>query len=76
MSADYTVLFQVPKLSFFLPECYRYVGAWTLVDIGLSKDFFKTAETKYQAVTLKSARRLLRSDRSLITRARTVTRLL
>ncbi|MEO5980078.1 MAG: NAD(P)H-hydrate dehydratase [Chryseolinea sp.] len=58
--ADHTVSFQVPKLSFFLPECYRYVGAWTLVDIGLDKDFMKSAETRYQYVTLKSARRLLR----------------
>lgn len=60
VSADYTVAFQVPKLSFFLPECYRYVGTWTLVDIGLNKDFLKTAVTNYKAVTLKAVRRLLK----------------
>lgn len=37
--ADHTLSFQVPKLALFLPENYKYVGDWTLLDIGLDKGF-------------------------------------
>ena len=35
--AHYTLTFQVPKLAFFLPENFRFVGDWQLLDIGLSE---------------------------------------
>lgn len=38
---DYTLSFQVPKLSFFLPECEKYVGKWRVLDIGLNKEFIE-----------------------------------
>lgn len=58
--ADYTVSFQLPKLAFFLPQPSSYCGEWTTVDIGLDRDFIRSAETKYSMSTIKSARRLLK----------------
>ena len=58
--ADYTVSFQLPKLSFFLPESYRFVGEWVLVDIGLQKEFINNADTKYHYITLKGCRKILK----------------
>ncbi len=59
VKADYTVSFQLPKLAFMFPENHRFVGAWSLVDIGLSKAFIKTIETPYRYVTRKSMKRTL-----------------
>ncbi|MEL7004391.1 MAG: NAD(P)H-hydrate dehydratase [Bacteroidota bacterium] len=36
---NHTVAFQVPKLSFLLPQNDKKVGHWHLVDIGLSEEF-------------------------------------
>ncbi|MEJ7646636.1 MAG: NAD(P)H-hydrate dehydratase [Chryseolinea sp.] len=58
--ANYTVSFQLPKLSFFLPGSYKYVGEWTLVEIGLHKDFISRAETHYHYITLKGCRKILK----------------
>jgi NAD(P)H-hydrate epimerase len=33
--ADVTLAFQFPKLAFFLPENYPYVGDWEVLDIGM-----------------------------------------
>jgi hydroxyethylthiazole kinase-like uncharacterized protein yjeF len=58
--ADYTVTFQLPKLSFFLPQFYPYTGSWVTVDIGLQKKFIKEVDTSYRYVTQKDACRLLK----------------
>ncbi len=36
-----TISFQLPKLPFFLPEYYQYVGDWKLVDIRLHPDYLR-----------------------------------
>jgi len=36
--AHHTITFQLPKLSFLLPENAKYVGNWQVVNIGLSKE--------------------------------------
>ncbi len=41
IKAHRTITFQTPKLTFFQPEMSAYVGRWTVVDIGLSKDFIE-----------------------------------
>ena len=43
----FTISFQVPKLAFFLPESYLFVGEWFLADIGLSDQFLDEAETSF-----------------------------
>ncbi len=44
--ADYTLTFQLPKLSFLLPGNDRYVGHWEVLDIGLHPEAIQQAETK------------------------------
>ncbi|HET9487576.1 MAG TPA: NAD(P)H-hydrate dehydratase [Chryseosolibacter sp.] len=60
IKADYTVCFQVPKLAFFLPECYPYTGEWVLVDIGLHKKFIKETSTPYFLTRLKDVQAILK----------------
>ncbi|WP_420577295.1 NAD(P)H-hydrate dehydratase [Ekhidna sp.] len=50
---DYTFSFQVPKLSFFLPEYYPYVGEWQVIDIGLDQSFIQKQETSFYQTELK-----------------------
>ncbi|MDH4089100.1 MAG: NAD(P)H-hydrate dehydratase [Cyclobacteriaceae bacterium] len=60
VKADFTISFQLPKLAFFLPECHSFVGQWTLVDIGLHKDFIKDADASYFYIIQKDLRKVLR----------------
>lgn len=60
VKADYTVCFQVPKLAFFLPECYPFTGEWVLVDIGLHKKFIKETPTPYFLTRLKDVQAILK----------------
>lgn len=60
VKADATVSFQLPKLPFFFPQCYVHTGEWQLVDIGLSKDFIKKADSPYYFMTPKGPRKLLK----------------
>lgn len=50
---DFTFSFQVPKLSFFLPEYYGYVGEWQLIDIGLDQSFIEKQETNFYQAELE-----------------------
>lgn len=59
--ADHTVAFQIPKLTFFLPQYFRFVGEWHLVDIGLNKGAVKSSESSVLMVTRKGIRKLLKS---------------
>lgn len=45
VEADYTISFQLPKLSFLLPQNFRYVGEWSLTNIGLHPEGIKEAKT-------------------------------
>ncbi len=47
VEADWTITFQIPKLSFLIPESGFYVGEWSAVDIGLDSEFLKTEVTDY-----------------------------
>lgn len=50
---DLTISFQLPKLSFFLPECYPFVGEWQLVDIGLDQQFIRDVRTPFHQTTME-----------------------
>jgi len=52
IEAHYTLSFQVPKLAFFLPQNYRYVGDWKVLDIGLSQQFIEEAKTNWYSIDL------------------------
>ncbi|WP_185852155.1 NAD(P)H-hydrate dehydratase [Blattabacterium cuenoti] len=46
IKATHTLTFQVPKLSFLLPNYADYVGNWYLINIGWNKDFIRKIKTK------------------------------
>ena len=47
ITAQHTISFQLPKLAFFFPENYPFVGDWTVVDIGLDQSFIANQDTSY-----------------------------
>ncbi|HYF70381.1 MAG TPA: NAD(P)H-hydrate dehydratase [Ohtaekwangia sp.] len=60
VEAKYTVSFHLPKLAFFFPQYGKYVGEWTLVDIGLNKTFIKEAQTSNFLINRRSVRKLIK----------------
>lgn len=60
VKAHHTVSFQLPKLAFFLPQNYPFVGRWSIVPIGLNKDFIKQTSTPYSYISLKDIKRILK----------------
>jgi len=60
VNAHHTVTFQLPKLAFLFPENHKWVGRWHLVDVGLSKEFIKTATASNYFVTEKSIKKIIR----------------
>ena len=47
IQADITLTFQLPKLSFLLPENDKYVGQWEILDIGLLQEGIDTHKTSH-----------------------------
>ncbi len=47
VKADYTLSFQLPKLSFFFGENRIYTGCWEIIPIGLHPSYLEGAETSY-----------------------------
>jgi hydroxyethylthiazole kinase-like uncharacterized protein yjeF len=45
--ADYTVTFQIPKISFFFPENEKYAGKWEVVPIGLHPVALRETKTPF-----------------------------
>lgn len=43
IKADYTLTFELPKLSFFFAESAQYVGLWQVLPIGLNLHFIDSA---------------------------------
>ena len=50
IKANHTVSFQVPKLAFFLPANFDFVGEWHVVDIGLDKEFIENSSSIYSTI--------------------------
>lgn len=50
VKASATITFQLPKLSFLVPESGRYVGEWYAVDIGLNGRFLSSQESRYSLI--------------------------
>jgi NAD(P)H-hydrate epimerase len=51
LNADYTLTFQFPKLSFMFAENAAYVGAFTILDIGLHKKYIADTNSNHLFVT-------------------------
>jgi NAD(P)H-hydrate epimerase len=48
--ADWTITFQLPKLTFLIPETGFFVGEWTAVNIGLKEGFLESIQTNYYLI--------------------------
>lgn len=59
--AQHVVSFQLPKLAFFLPENQDYVRQWSVVDIGLSREFLHRESTEHYFLRKNFIRGLLKS---------------
>jgi ADP-dependent NAD(P)H-hydrate dehydratase / NAD(P)H-hydrate epimerase len=59
IKANATISFQVPKLSFFMPENYQYVGRWQVIDIGLDQDFIDQQESDFSTIEHDEVEKLL-----------------
>lgn len=51
VKADFTLTFQFPKLSFMFVETAKYVGAFSILDIGLHPDYIHNTQTKEHFIT-------------------------
>lgn len=60
VKATYTVVFQLPKLAFMLPQNEVFVGDWHIVDIGLYQRFIQNTENQYFFSTPKEVEKLIR----------------
>ena len=58
--ATHTLTFQAPKLAFMFPENGRYIGGFTVLDIGLDEEFIFSLPSKNYLVTAQDARFLLK----------------
>lgn len=47
IEATHTYTFQSPKLAFFLPDNYKYIKTWEVLDIGLDKDIINSLSSNY-----------------------------
>lgn len=63
IKANHTISFQVPKLAFFLPSNYDYVGKWHVADIGLDKEFIKNSSSIYSTIDVEFVQRNILSKR-------------
>lgn len=60
LHAHHTITFQLPKLSFLLPENGAYVGEWHVVNIGLDQKFIEQSETNYFLIEKNDCKKILR----------------
>ena len=58
--ADITLTFQVPKLSFLLPQNYLFVGEWYYLDIGLDAAFIDSLESNHYFIEEGDVRKMLK----------------
>lgn len=47
IKADLTLSFQIPKLNFFFPDMFPFVGEWRILDIQLNEEFLSGCESNY-----------------------------
>lgn len=59
IKAKSSITFQAPKLSFFIPENYKYVGDWEVVGIGLDKEFLDQQNSEYYTTEVEDVIKLL-----------------
>lgn len=48
IQADIVLTFQTPKLVFFLPDTYDYIGNWQILDIGLDPEYLDGLQADFE----------------------------
>ncbi|MGY5849481.1 NAD(P)H-hydrate dehydratase [Salegentibacter sp. F14] len=61
IKADFTLTFQSPKFTFFLPQTMDYVGEFQVLDIGLDREFLKKTSTLARMIGKEQARLLYKN---------------
>jgi ADP-dependent NAD(P)H-hydrate dehydratase / NAD(P)H-hydrate epimerase len=61
VQANRTITLQFPKLSFLLADSERYVGQWSVVDIGLHPAAIEQIQTPYCLVEIEFIRKIIKS---------------
>ena len=64
VKATHTLSFQSPKLAFFMSENEKFVGKITILDIGLSSEYYNNTIEKFETTGHVEAK-LIKKDRSL-----------
>ena len=60
IKAGYTITFQSPKMSFFLPETAPFVGELQIMDIALDREYLINTKTEAQLIGKEEAKMLYR----------------
>jgi len=60
IKADYTLSFQFPKLAFMFSDNHRYIGAWTILPIGLNQRAILDTDTPYELIDRTSVARIIK----------------
>jgi NAD(P)H-hydrate epimerase len=60
VNADYTGTFGCQKLAFMFPENEKYVGKWSVINIGLSKEYYQNTDTKYNLISKYDAIQIIK----------------
>ena len=61
VKANHTLTFQFPKLSFMFPENAEYVGEFSILDIGLSKEYISQTSTLNYFITKEIVKTFLKT---------------
>ncbi|HRS53334.1 MAG TPA: NAD(P)H-hydrate dehydratase, partial [Bacteroidales bacterium] len=60
IKANLTLTFHCPKLAFFMPENYEYLGEWYVIDIGLHKDYIDSLPSNYYYIEKEDIKSLIK----------------
>ena len=60
IQANFTLTLQMPKLSFLFAENQKYIGEWFCLDIGLSQQGIRDADTPYHITQIRQIQPLMK----------------
>ncbi len=59
IQASHTLTFQVPKLAFMFSSVYKYCGSFTVLDIGLDREFMESTGSRFHYITRDEVKKML-----------------
>lgn len=61
VKADLTITFELPKFTFFLPECADNIGKWMVVSIDCDQNFIENEPCEYQWIEINLVKKFLKT---------------